>query len=275
MSPNPAARAARALVSRSNRLLFDTNDLRYIAGLAKPEEIEPAAVKDLLDAGELEVISVSKRGVVNMELTDEAFRRGVNSRRRTKGPNRCVDAAQFYSASASGIGSEGQLLDGGLVATIMAIPMTSTLFGRLLTATQTALLAYDDDPRHTGLTVRTPGHLTPLKMSTLRDHPLDIMGAFEEADLNVMVNVANGLYSFGTMAHGYWLSTENQPIRRFITDTLKQLGKRASSSVTKTAEQLLKSPLIRERTIHPDEESEVVMKAMKAAEEAQAEGATT
>lgn len=272
MSPNPAARAARALIARSNRLLFDTNDLRYIAGLAKPEEVEPAAVKDLLDAGELEVISVSKRGVVNMELTEEAFRRGFNSLRRSKGPNRRVDAAQYYAASASGIGGNGQLLDGGLVATIMAIPMTNTLFSRLLTATQTALLAYDEDPRCVGLTVRTPGHLTPLKMSNLRDNPLDIMGTFEEADLNVMISAANGLYSFGTTAHGYWLSTESQPIHEFISDMLKRFGKRASGSVTKAAEQLLKSPLIRERTIHPDEENKEIMAAIRVVED-QAEAA--
>ncbi len=267
MSPNPAARAARALIARSNRLLFDTNDLRYIAGLAKPEVVEPAAVKDLLDAGELEVISVSKRGVVNLELTEEAFRRGVNGLRRSKGPNRRIEAAQFYSASASGIGGDGQLLDGGLVATIMAIPMTNTLFSRLLTATQTALQAYNEDPRRVGLTVRTPGHLTPLKMSSLRDNPLDIMGAFEDADLNVMINAANGLYSFGTMAHGYWLSTESRTIHEFVIDMLDRFGKRASSSVMKSAEQILKSPLIRERSIHPDEENEDIMEAIRLAEE--------
>lgn len=273
MSPNPAARAARTLIARSNRLLFDTNDLRYIAGLAKPEEIGPSAAKDLLDTGELEVISVSKRGVVNMELTEEAFRRGVNGLRRSKGPNRRIETAQYYSASASGIGGDGQLLDGGPVATIMAIPMTNTLLGRLLTATQTALQAYAADPRRVGLTVRTPGHLTPLKMSSLRDNPLDIMGVFEEADLNVMINAANGQYSFGTMAHGYWLSTNSRSIHEFVTDSLDRFGKRASSSVMKSAEQILKSPLIRERTIHPDEESAEIMEAIKLAEDYDEEAA--
>lgn len=273
MSPTPAARAARALISRSDRLLFDTTELRYIAGLTKPEEIRASAIKDLLDAGELEVISVNKRGVVNMELTEEAFRRGFNSLRRSKGPNRRIEAAQFYATSASGIGGDGKFLDGNLIATIMAIPMTNTLFSRLLAATQTALLAYKDDPRRMGLTVRTPGHLTPLKMSSLRDNPLDVMGAFEDADLNVMINAANGLYSFGTSAYNYWLSSRSQPINDFISDTLERFGKRASGSVTKAAEQILKDPLIRDRTIHRDEENAEVMEAIKLAEDHDEEAA--
>lgn len=267
MSPTPAVRAARTLIARSDHLFFDTRNLRYVTGLARPEGLTAAVIKELLDGDELQVINASAYGVVAMELTEEAFRRGVANRRRGKGANHRVDTVQFLAGTVSGTRSDDDLLDGKAVKTLVAIPFTSNLFGKLLAATSEALEAFKADPRRVGATARTPGHLVPVKISLLRDNPLDVMSFFEAADLSVMINAANGQYSFGAAAHGFWIGTENQPISEFVTDTLKQLGKRASNSVAKQAEKLLKDPLVKERTIHPDEESRKIMDAIKNADD--------
>src|SRR5690606_37321859 len=194
MSPTPAVRSARTLIARSDRLFFDSRNLRYVTGLAKPEELAAATVKQLLEEGDLKVISANPNGIISMELTEAAFKRGVANRYRSKGTARRVDMAQLLGANTSGTRSPDDILDGARLRTVLAVPFTGALLTRLLTATEKALEAYRADPRLVGGVASTPGHLIPVKATQLRDNVLDILSFFEEADVNVMINAANAQY---------------------------------------------------------------------------------
>lgn len=262
MSLSPAAEAARTLIARSDRLFLDTVSLRYVAGLARPEEVSAAAVKELIDAGELQVVAGQSNGVVVMELTDDAFRRGLAGRRRSKSQAHRVDALSIKAGIVSGPRTDAYLLDGSHSRTLIVIPFTSSLFGRLLTATGEALEAFREDPRRVGETTRTPGHLVPAKDPVRGEKLFELVSFFEGADLNVLINAANGQYVFGTVVHDLWIGTHSLPISEFVEDVMSQLGKRASATVRKLAEMLLRDPLVSHRTIHQDEESHKVMDAV-------------
>lgn len=269
MSLSGTARAVRAVISRSDRLYFDTRTLEYTAGIAEVEKVDPDGALELLDAGELKVVSINSEGVIVMELTPEAFVLGVRAR-RTKSPRR-PDWVHTGMGIPSGAGNHGSALSRAPLNTVVALPITSALFNRVLKAMSDALEAYEEDPRRVGVTITQPGHLVPMRALELREHPLDTLHLFEQADLRVMINAANGQVVVGTYVHGLWLGTEATPISKFLSDILKGLGNRAGKSVTKQVEKLRRAPLVKDRVVHQDEESEEVMNAIKAAEKAHAD----
>jgi hypothetical protein len=265
VSLSPAAIAARATVTRSDRLFFDTRNLTYVAGIAREEVLEPAVVKELLDAGELRVIDANANGVITMELTVESFKRGIAGRSRVKAPQKVV-WAHFASINVCGIRLAGHVFDGGLLGAIFAVPFNGPLLSKLLNATNEAIASYRQDPRHTGSTIRFPGHILPGKSVEVRDSPLDAFPLFEAADLRIMINAANGQYAVTTHARGVWLVSPSEPITRLLGQAAQSMGERVGRSVLKLAERLERDPLIGTRTIHPDEESLMVTASIKDAE---------
>jgi hypothetical protein len=267
MTLTPAATRARAAITRSDRLYFDTRTLRYSAGIAHEEELEPAAVKELLDADELRVIYADASGVITMNLTPESFRLGLAGRSRAKAPQKIV-WAHYASISASGMRVTDNVLASGQLEAFVAIPFNGSLLSKLLHATSDAIDSFGRDPRQTGATLRFPGHILPGKAVTVRDNPLDLLPFFEAVDLRVLINAANGQYAFATRARGIWLVSDSEPISGLLAMTAPHLGDRVSRNVIKLAERLERHALVDERVSHADEESPAVMAAIKDAADA-------
>lgn len=252
MSVDAAVGQVRMRVARSDRLFLNSQSLVFTAGVAQPEAVKPGPVQALLDAGELRVLGVNESGVISMELSEEAFRLGVVGLRRQKLPSRRVEAAHALSVAPSGPRSEDSRVGEEQLLGIIGLPFTTSLVSKLATSTGEALRRYRENPAFVGTMARTPGHLLPLKAKDLSETVIDTMSWFEPSDISVLINIPNGTFSFGVQAHELWLGAPDRRIVEFLDETMQQVGRRASGSLSKQVAALIEEPVLRDAPSHVD-----------------------
>lgn len=246
MSPTPNMKAARAQIACSDLLLFDSETLTFVTGTVEQVTVDPSVAKDLMAAGELVVKGASRRGVISLEMTLDAFRRGLATRRGKKGHK--LDWPLVLGAMPSGASSAPTGRTEALVPRLVVVPFNASLFGRLVVATQDALEVHSQDMRIAGTTLRFPGYLVPPKSVELRGDVTDLVPLFESVELTIMIDAAQSQYVFGVHAHGKWLGTEASPITDVLEKAKKGLGNRLNRSVIKSADQLVADLLLVDKT---------------------------
>lgn len=243
MSLSAQATEARALIARSDLLFVDTQILRYVTGLYHQQELPPATVLELMQADQLQMISLSDQEIVKYRLTDEAFK-AATSRRPTKKRSKKFDWLHHVLVATSGVSNPGALLDDLDANYALFVPFNTGLISKLMNATNQALDTYRKNPLLIGMTMRSSGYLVPLKNETASPSTgsRDLFPAYESVTINIIIDIEHNTYTFSTYAHGLLLSGLGEPIPSVIDKAMYGLGEAATKSTERAASKLLRDP---------------------------------
>lgn len=256
MSLSDAALAARADISRSQRVLFDTAALTYQAGLFQPTPIDRSAAFELIQANALQMKRVLEDGTVIYRLSDDATKEAVQDRKRADHSNRRPLWSIVHTIHSRGPQREPDtrsLTDFELAAVVSFTPGLFEKFVRgLLDIFEKAAPA----PTCVGATLSLPGYVMPTWLAAHGGvDPLTHGHLFEHVQVDAFINLLDAGLTLSVSSDRWHLTGRHAHLDELLIkaqEPLEPLLKRKAQDVLYRVQDLALAASHDPDSTHPD-----------------------